>query len=242
MMMLCIALPTLAEEPAGSLIAHYDFEDAENLGKDVSGSEYHMIPVGKGTLAQSTNAAKGAGALELDGESGLAMNKGTGDDYTDNLESFTVSFYALHDGFVGENSRVFSTGYNGEQKGFCLHVCKYAHNGEQHVVYMPIIGDQKVDHWGRTSEPTKLVENLKEYHWYVCAYDAMTMTMSVWVDGELKATDTYLEPVIPCVLGATIGGSYVFWDDNLMYAFTGLIDDVRVYDYAIESIGEIYGE
>ena len=85
-------------------------------------------------------------------------------------------------------------------------------------------------------------ENLKEYHWYVCSYDAGTMTMHVWVDGELKAIDEYQEPVIPCVLGATIGGSYVFWNDALMYAFTGLIDDVRVYDCAITDVGLIYGE
>ncbi len=224
-----------------ALLAHYDFEDAENPGKDVTGNGYDMQPAGKGKVKVSADAAVGAGALALDGDAALVMNKDTGDDYTDALESFTVSFYAKHEGFAGENTRVFSTGYNGEQKGVCLLVAAYAHEGVKHIIYQPIIGDGKADHWGRLSEACKLMEGLKEYHWYVCAYDAETMTMTAWVDGELRGTDEYDMPQIPCVLGTTIGGSYVFWDDNVMYGFIGGIDDVRVYDGAIADISEIYG-
>lgn len=235
-MLLSLCSAALAK---GSLVAHYDFEDPDNLGRDATGNGHDLIPVGSGKVAAAKEAKVGSGALALDGESGLAFGKENGDDFSDGLESFTVSFWAKHQGFTGENSRVFSTGYNGEQKGLCMLVAAYAHNGEKHLIYQPIIGDGKGDHWGRLSESCKLTENLDDYHWYVCAYDAETMTMTAWVDGELRGTDEYEAPEIPCVLGLTIGGSYVFWDDRVMYGFIGEIDDVRVYDYAVSDVGEM---
>lgn len=239
-LLMSVCSAALAE--GGSLVAHYDFEDIDNPGKDVTGNGNDLILVGSGKLTAAKEAVVGSGAIALDGECGLAYSKENGDDFTDNLESFTVSFYAKHQGYTGENTRVFSTGYNGEQKGVCLLVAAYAHNKQKHLIYQPIIGDGVTDHWAHLSESCKLTEDLDAYHWYVCAYDAETMTMTAWVDGEMRGTDEYEAPQIPCVMGVTIGGSYVFWDDRVMYGFIGEIDDVRVYDYAIEDVSEIYGE
>lgn len=223
------------------LVAHYDFEDAEDLGKDVSGNGNDLIKKGKGTLSITDEAAVGAGALELDGETVLVTEETVGD-FTDALESYTISFYAKHLGFAGEHTRVFSTGYNGCQSGICQLVAKFTYNGSDHLIYSPIVGDPERDFWGRMDSTNTVLEGIKDYHWYVCSLDAMTNTMTAWIDGELRGSIDCPCPTVNCdPYGAAIGGSYVPWDDNVMYGFIGLIDDLMIYDGAIADLSELEG-
>ena len=235
----------LAEAPATGLIAHYDFEDPTNLGKDVSGNGNDLVPKGSAPIA-STDAAVGAGALELDGFGALVTEVSNGD-FSDGLTSYTVSFYFKHQGYVGEHYRIFSTGYNGCQCGMNHTIGKYTHNGVQFLQYQPIIGDTGRDFWGRMNEYTTILNDesteeneLKTYHWYVGTYDAQTNTVTAWVDGQLCATLECVTPTVSCEhFPVSLGGSYVPWLDQVMQGFVGTVDDVRVYDYAIEDPSQI---
>ncbi len=235
-----------AEAPANHLVAHYDFEDAANLGKDVSGNGNDLIAKGKSAPVATTDAAVGAGAVQMDGECALVSEITTGD-FTDGLTSYTVSFYFKHQGFVGENYRILSTGYNGCQCGMAQTVSKYTYEGNQFLQFQPIIGDSGRDFWGRMNEYTTILDDetteeneLKTYHWYVGTYDAQTNSVTAWVDGVLCATLECVSPSVKCdAFGVALGGSYVPWLDQVMQGCVGIIDDVRIYDYAILDIAEL---
>lgn len=248
-LMLTASLASLAEEGVGKLIAHYDFEDATNLGKDVSGNGYDLIPKGKTAPVASADAALGTGALELDGDCAL-VTEVSADDYSDTLTSFTISFYFKHQGFVGEHYRVLSTGYNGSQEGIAYIVGKYTYEDAQFLQFQPIVGDSGRDFWGRMAEYTTILNDeateeneLKTYHWYVGTFDAETNSISAWVDGILCGTLECVSPVVRNdAFPVAIGGSYVPWLDQVMYGAVGTVDDVRIYDYAVTDASEIYGE
>ncbi len=227
--------------PVG-LVAHYDFEDAAKLGKDVSGNGHDLAIKGKGTPVASAEAAVGAGAMRLDGECALVTEAAAGD-FSDAMTSYTLSFYAKHEGDVGEHYRVISTGYNGCQDGICNILGKYVADSGEHLVYQPIIGDSGQDFWGRMNEYTTLTEELDAYHWYVCSFDAKTRTMTAWIDGMLCGSVECVNPVVACdAFGFCLGGGYTSWTDTITQGFVGTLDDVRVYDYAIEDVSQIYGE
>ena len=223
------------------LIAHYDFEDAANLGKDVSGNGNDLVLKGSGTPVASADAVVGAGALTLDGTNAYVTELSIGD-YSDALTNYTISFYARHEGNLGEHYRVFSTGYNGCQDGICNILGKY--DGDPtHMVYQPIIGDSGRDFWGRMNAYTTMTEELDAWHWYVCSFDAATKTMTAWIDGVLCGTVECVNPAVACdAFPVALGGSYVPWQDQIMQGFVGSLDDVRVYDYAVADASEIYGE
>lgn len=237
----------MAEAPVNGLVAHYDFEDPANLGKDVSGNGNDLVPKGKTVPVATADAAVGAGAVEMDGECALVTEIATGD-FSDGLTSYTVSFYFKHQGYVGEHYRILSTGYNGCQCGMSHTIGKYTHNNVQFLQYQPIIGDAGRDFWGRMSEYTTIhndettAENeLKGWHWYVGTYDEMTNSVSAWVDGMLCATLECATPSVKCEsFPVAIGGSYVPWLDQVMYGAVGAIDDLRIYNYAVEDASEIY--
>jgi len=245
LMMLTASFAALAEG-TGNLIAHYDFEDPANLGKDVSGNGNDLVVKGKTTPIATADAAVGAGAVQLDGECVLASEETAGD-FTDSLTSYTVSFYFKHQGYVGEHYRILSTGYNGCQCGISHTIGKYTHNGVQFLQYQPIIGDTGRDFWGRMNEYTTIHDNeeteeneLETYHWYVGTFDAETNSVTAWVDGKLCATLECVTPSVKCDhYGVALGGSYVPWTDQIMMGCIGVVDDVRIYDYAIQDIAEL---
>lgn len=247
-LMLTAACSAIAEE-GGRLIAHYDFEDAANLGKDVSGNGNDLIPKGKTAPVATDDAAVGAGAVVFDGDCALVTELSAGD-FTDDLTSFTISFYFKHQGYVGEHYRILSTGYNGCQEGMSYTVGKYTYEGAQFLQFQPIIGDTGLDFWGRMNEYTTIVDDeatseneLKTYHWYVGTFDAETNSVTAWVDGVLCGTLECVSPVVRSdAFPVALGGSYVTWLDQVMYGAVGTIDDVRIYDYAMTDIAEIYGE
>jgi len=237
LVMVFTAAAAVAEE---GLIAHYDFEDPENLGRDVSGNGHDLVLKGKGTLLSSADAAEGTAALELDGEAALATEEAA--DFSDELESFTISFYAKNEGFAGEHSRVISTGYNGIQAGLCFIVGRYFWDNVTHLIFQPIIGDAGGDFWGKMSDMCTL-EGVDDYHWYVASFDAETKTITAWIDGELRGSAEFIDPSVACEpFGFAIGASYASWEANVMYGFIGKIDDVRVYNYSIAELTEIFAE
>ncbi len=248
MAMLMASCAALAEG-AGSLVAHYDFEDAENLGKDVSGHGNDLVVKGKSTPVASADAAVGAGAIQFDGDCAL-VTEITAGDFSDALTSYTISFHAKHQGYVGEHYRVICSGYSGCQDGICNILGKYTYEGNQHLVYQPIIGDTGRDFWGRMNEYTMILDDeataeneLKEYHWYVCTFDAKTKTVTAWIDGMLCGSVECVEPTAACdAFGFCVGGGYTSWTDLITQGFVGTLDDVRVYDYAVMDASEIYEE
>lgn len=233
-MLTAASLPAAAAEE--HLIAYYSFEDAGNLGKDDSGSGNDLTAVGKGG-ASSGEGVKGQ-ALYLDGESGLAAKETDGVDFSDGLTSFTISFYAKHDGFVGIDARVISSGYNGTQDGFNIGLGRYM-DSEVHLVYQPLLGDEK-DHWGKMSEFCQVRgAEVNEWHHYVAVYNADSRTMSAYIDGELKAEDSYQNPPMKSELNFCIGGSWGSWFSSVMYGFEGGIDEVRIYDAALQDLSAL---
>lgn len=79
-----LPLAAFAEEPSVKPVAWYDFEDAENLGKDKSGNGNDLISLG---TPEQVEEGPSGNAVFFDGLSSLyaktSKDNGYGEDYAD---------------------------------------------------------------------------------------------------------------------------------------------------------------
>jgi hypothetical protein len=112
-------------DPDASLVSHFTFDDAGNLGDDTGSYDNDGTLVGD---AQQTSASRvGTGALLLDGDGDLIdLGTGTGADYTEQIiangEGFTVACWGVVPAdSTGIRMRLFSSympgGWNGKGWG-----------------------------------------------------------------------------------------------------------------------------
>ena len=228
-----------------NLLAYYDFENSERIGEDKSGKHNHLSQFGSGTVTQ-TQGVDGM-AASFDGATALVTSALSGKEFSDTLDSFTISFYSKVDGNTTNNMRVISSGYNGNQSGIALMTDKT----QGYIRFRPILGDSddgtsstenKKDHYGSL---VKLESDVNNWHNYVITYDRSTKLVKTYVDGVklLEYTLTYGAHMNSSAFKFALGGSVSTSSTNPSSAFIGCIDELKVFDGAVNdlSVIESYG-
>lgn len=225
-----------AEEVAPTLLAHYTFDDAENLGADASGNGNDLVKAVNPDGIQAVEGCKG-GAVYFGGSSGLLAQDDSNNDFIDTYEgkSLTVSFWAkvdLENAREG-NSRVVDHGINGSDEGFTTLVNKsVAEDGTVSVYSISKTGGS--DWWGSASN---VAENPGDWHHYVMVYDAENSMVVTFVDGE-RMQEVYAdeEETIASPFTFCIGGSWAQWDwfnggngEVTAEGFVGAVDEVKIF-------------
>ena len=236
-MILASAVLPQAEKEA-NLLAYYNFSDAEQLGKDISGNKNHLTTQGAGTVTQADGPEAGTQSAVFDGSAVLAAEEREGRDFTDGLSSFTISYYAQIGGNT-EIARAVGSGYNGSQDGFSYILSKW----EDTIYVRPIVGDSPdgttadaTDHWGNCYEIT----GAADWHHYVLAYDADAKKVTALADGrEIGSYVLTNTAHMNSVLCFALGGGWASWDTAPANGFVGALAEVKVFDGAVTDLAVI---
>lgn len=225
--------------PEASLVSHFTFDDASNLGDDSGSFNHDGTPMGE---AQRTSSARiGAGALLLDGTGDLIdLGVGSGADYTTQLiangEGFTLTCWAsVPANTTSDRTRFFSAYANGSanlSEGWGV--------GQRNVARQ-LVGTTygKVDYLA----PANTAPALGAWHHYAYVFrSAPVNRLEFYVDGALvnsqvNTTTTGFNDAtsVGFAIGA-LGKSAAF------EGFAGRLDDLRIYDRELQAsnIADLY--
>ena len=109
-LLLCSATPAVAANDGPSLVAHYTFADASNVGKDYAGStdlKVIGVTLNMPGTAKQVDGPDGMKALEFNQTYALLSDV---NDVTDNLKEFTITYLASTNDKGKLHSNVFTTG------------------------------------------------------------------------------------------------------------------------------------
>lgn len=238
---LCLALPVVAEEPAGpTLLAYYTFDDAENLGKDSSANANDLVRVINEDGIEAVEGHVG-GAAYFYGSSGMTPADDANNDFIDlaGNGSLTISFWAkvdLERAHTG-NMRIIDHGINGSTEGFTNVLKKnVAEDGAvSGLTFIAVTGGS--EWWGAAATVT---EDHAGWHHYMHVYDAENCTVTTYVDG-VKCGEAYAEDeVLAAAFTVCIGGSWAQWSwfngGNLAVTgegYIGAVDEVKFISGAV---------
>lgn len=218
-------------------IARYEFKDSSDYGKDSTG---HFDLTLQGELQDASSVENVKRGVYFNGASKLyASTDSNGKDFSDYLYDFTVSFWVWNplnesvedvDG-SDKYSSILSTGVYGVNKGICYKIHRrgyhniYAFNNNG--VYAGIWADWKaVNTWHHVVYSVS--NSSKQVRLY---FDGVIATngqgASVGEINDISVPMENLSDVFTLGAGSYGGGSNSF--------YTGYIDDVIVYDFAVDS-------
>lgn len=229
LMMTC----ALAEDAA--LLAYYDFNNADNLGADVSGNGNDLVRAINPDGIAAVEGYEG-GAVYFAGESGLLAKDESNNDLIDTFtgKSLTVSAWVkvdLENARVG-NARAISNGIQGSDEGFVMLVNKSV--AEDGTVGLYSISKFGGSSWGESASAVEA--DLDAWHHYVMVYDAEAELVTTFVDG-VKVKEVYAdsEEVLASPFTFCVGGSWAQWDwfnggnlDVTAEGFIGAVDEVKI--------------
>jgi uncharacterized repeat protein (TIGR02543 family) len=199
---------TVNAEISASLIAHYEFDDAGNLGKD-------STEIGNDLLVNGTGVNKGIYGIKLDGTSMLyaPYETGTTKDFSDDISgSYTLSFWmarGTNNGYILQ-SGPWETGISIAQNA--SDVFFKAGAGET-LVNFPIASN--------------------EWHYVTIVADDVAGKAYYYLDGVQKSSinrvgESFTLAVAGCVL--TLGGQSNPNDNWFANSSDTSFDDVRIYN------------
>ena len=208
-----------------ALLAQYNFNDANDLGKDTSGNQNHLTKRGSGTLTQ-TGGAFGKG-LYLNGA--FLEYQNPADDFSDGLEAMTLSFWAKRNAGTS-GGRIVGNGYLGSLQGFTTIMNI---NGANTEYFTPTGGHSSngsaADTWWSTFYGTNAAQ-AQSWHHYTLTVDNETKYLRFYIDGK-EVKNLYLaggfelsNPNLVFAIGAASNG--LGWFDEL---FNGYVDDVNLF-------------
>ncbi|MFH1671106.1 MAG: LamG-like jellyroll fold domain-containing protein [Patescibacteria group bacterium] len=208
---------------------------------------YWKFDEGAGTNARDSSSNSNDGTLtNMDGEDWVDISAGTGttnfynpyaldfdgtddyvgivDDSTLDLSTFTISYwikpYSSQDTWAG----VLGKGAGSQSKDH-NYTCVF--NGTSDTQMYCGVGD------GTTLEGyDDLFFNVVSDTWNHIVFTAGNGSLIVYVDGTQSNTDSYTIAPINASEPFTIGSET---NDNYIYHYTGLIDDVRIYNRALSA-------
>lgn len=232
--------------PTENLVAWYEFEDAENLGKDSTGNGHDLDKQINADGITTAVGADGTGsAVAFGGSSALITGEESANDFADqNLSgALTLSFYAQSAG-VGGNQRVVDHGINGSADGFSFVIDNNAEYGR--IQTFGVAGD----HWWDTYADTWGDENFrKAWHHYVMVIDPDAGTLTTYIDGAQESqTALNGSEKLSSSFSFAIGGAWSQYDwfnggnhEVSQQGFQGNVDDVKIFDEAIHDMTTIEG-
>lgn len=212
-----------AEESIPDPVAWYDFEDADDFGKDKMG-KYNMDCANGNGSAEKGIGAVGNG-IKLDGDYCLALPKDN--DLSKKLKSFTLSYYAIRQQRIADY-RAWETPVSFGQMRI-MHRIDSADEDYIHITYDPN------DWW-----------NLVKLERFALTSALNMYTFTVNVGGGKTHVDYYLNGVkyaekdfdkelsfgsdgTTFAIGAMANADEWYYADN-GGCFTGVIDEVKVFD------------
>jgi hypothetical protein len=205
------------------LIAHYPFDNSSYLGQDTSGDGNDLNGASWwGTPQQfSTDAVAGGGSVQFFGYSILTVNGASLGSWDAALGgSFTISAWVNTTNSVGNptddaiNGAALLWAYN---------------NNTNDTIPLSLTGGKEAfttgDHLGNaTTLHSTTSVNDGNYHLITVTRDHISGVKSVYVDGNLEATETgTIDPLNGNNSSLSLGGA-LFQSD-----YTGLADDVQIY-------------
>jgi hypothetical protein len=211
-----VAVALLASPSEATLLGHWKFEDSGNLGLDSAGGDNNGAGGADATF--SINSAAGIGALKLTGL-GTGLQLANSETFQP-LTTFTIAAFVNADldnpafGFVGRPFSSLSTPVGGSNDGYGFGVLKSG--GLRHTTY----GIQDYDQ--PASVPTDT--------WTHVAVVVTEGNAEFFVAGTSVGTIAGGNPT-PTAHPFHIGAGAVSATDP----FVGLIDELRVYDEALDA-------
>ncbi len=220
-------------------IAWYDFEDEYDFGKDKMGKHDLTCSCGNGELKYAAEGAVGH-AVQFDGD--YVLSSPSDNDLTDEIagKSFTVSYYSIRETAVAD--------YRGWETPVALDSFRLMHRIDAaskdliHIIYFP----KEDDWWNFVYYPdNSFGVNLNLYTISVEVGGGKTVSNyyfndqfveSKTFDYELNVAKDNLTFGIGCQANAD---QWYYFDGG---CFTGVIDEVRVWDVALsaEQIATIF--
>jgi len=204
------------------LIAHYPFDDSSYLGQDTSGNGNDLNGASWwGTPQQfTTNAVAGGGSVQFFGFSSLTVSGQSLGSWDAALGgSFTISAWVKTTDSVGNPT---DDAINGS-------TLLWAYNNNiSDTIPLALTGGKEAfttgDHLGNiTTLHSTTSVNDGQYHLITITRDQTTGLKSVYVDGDLEATEIgTTDPLNGNTSYLSLGGSF-------QSAFIGLADDVQIY-------------
>ena len=232
---MCLCLAIALPSNAATLLAHYTFDDATNLGKDTSGNGNDLTRTINADGIKTVEGHKNT-AVYFGGTSGLAATDTANNDFVDKTGSgsLTVSFWAKVDA-EGDGSggmRAVDHGQCGSSDGFTNVLYKNTANGEiTSLTYVAVNGSSSW--WGSASNVSG---DLTAWHQYKQVYDADAGTVTLYIDGAKVKEVAGTAASNTASFTFTVGGAWAQWSwfnggnhDATMQGFIGAIDDVKVY-------------
>lgn len=211
------------------LQAHYDFEDAIYVGKDVSGKNNHGVAGGK--LAQSTDAFRGTGSANFD-----SSNHQNGESYLEipatlsHVDEISIMAWVKFDRAQQADYTpifYFTNSYNADfelicnsPRSFWGYEGFYHGQGEDYKFFPTLIEKEN------KNGPVAGNAVAQSTRWHHVAVTLGGGYMKIFVNGQLAAqrdsmgTPNSIQAIKGYIGGDTYGGS----------SYHGLMDDLRIYD------------
>lgn len=216
---------------ANSLVAHYTFDDTDNIGADTSGHGLDLNFNGGNGVTLSSDAKAGGGAANFDGNSFLSYNSAPGVVLNALAGDFTVSFW------------IKTTQDNGNENGPAYEgagiVAADVPSLVNDVVPAALDGGQIGFNTGGNADETMNsiadVNQDNSYHHVVVTRDQATGVKKIYIDGaldntEFAAANLLLNAPVLVAVGCAIDASQSDPNnaDPHQY-FEGLLDDLQIY-------------
>ena len=225
-----------ASKPSKAPVAAYNFNDADNLGKDVTGNGNDLT-----AWVWEDGALKAEkGKVKFDGKSVLQARPGSdGKDFTDSLKSFTMTVKASVQN-ASDNAVLISSGFDWSDfgGGIALVVC-----GDNAWFAIDVRSD---NNW-RSVNMKNLVGDgwYSAEHRYTIVYDDDAKTMKLFFDDSMVYSAQNVSGVNMnsnnTIFAVGCLNKYIEGTENWCgYTSEMTADDVAVFDYAL-SYSEILG-
>lgn len=235
------------EVPTESLVAWYEFEDAEAIGKDSTGNGHDLnTKINAEGITTSAGSDGTGSSVTFGGSSALVTGEESANDFADTAfagGALTLSFYAQSSGATG-NQRVIDHGINGSADGFSFIIDNNDDYGR--IQTFGVAGN----HWWDTYADTWGDEAFRNaWHHYVMVIDPAAGTLTTYIDG-VQESQTALNgsEQLASSFSFAIGGAWSQYDwfnggntSVSQEGFVGSVDDVKLFDEAIHDMEFIAG-
>lgn len=213
-----------------TLVSHWAFDEGSGTTIQDSGTGRH-----NGTVYGNPvwSSGKIGGCLDLDGD-GDVVNMGDIDAFEFGNNNFTVSFWFNTQG---------AHNYGGNQGSYGIIVGKYnMHLGRQWTISQEPDNRLNFSTWDTSSSSSgDSCRSTESYYnkWVFCTAVRDGSTKYLYIDGVLDNTGICDGIVTGKTTPLLIGANSVYTSIQYYECFNGLVDDVRIYDYAL-SAGDVY--
>ncbi len=216
-MILSLSMGTISafadtKENMPQLIAHYEFKDAENLGKDSTANGNNLVK--NGNVIQGVHGAYFEG-----GSSALYAPKGAdGKDFSDSIKgNYSVSFWLGHkvNAYIIQTS-AWESGFSVASNSTDIFVKPGEKEGEQNVVWAPFENEK----WMHVTVVASTTD--KKFYYY--------LNGELKGSADLKGSEFGMESANQVF---TLGAQSNPTDNWFANGFTGSLADVRIYTGAL---------